>query len=227
MKVIKSKKLYDGISENNGCYIGFEGDKITYIDSEKPLQNDVEIIAEDAVVTPAFIDLHSHIGMVRAGEPAGKDDSNDHMHPISPLINALHSIYMDGLSFAESVENGVLCSVVLPGSGNVVGGKAVFPRNFEENIEKAYENGWDLDDLSSLIDEWETICPHAGHIEKMFATWQPMISKVEQKLSEDELEAFQEHLCNLVIKQEEFQAKIKALEHKLGAYEAKTNQENN
>ena len=67
MKVIKSKKLYDGIGEKNTYYIGFEDDKITYVDSEKPIQSDVEIIAEDVVVTPAFIDLHSHIGMVRAG----------------------------------------------------------------------------------------------------------------------------------------------------------------
>ena len=138
MKVIKSKKLYDGISEKNTCYVGFEDDKITYIDSEKPIQSDVEIIVEDVVVTPAFIDLHSHIGMVRAGEPADEDESNDHMHPISQLINALHGIYMDDVSFTESVENGVLYSLVLPGSGNIVGGKAVFLRNFEENIEKAF-----------------------------------------------------------------------------------------
>lgn len=58
----------------------------SHIDSEKPIQSDVEIIAEDVVVTPAFIDLHSHIGMVRAGEPADEDESSDHMHPISPLI---------------------------------------------------------------------------------------------------------------------------------------------
>ena len=107
MKVIKSKKLYDGISEKNDYYIGFEDNKITYIDPEKPLQNDAETIVEDAVVTPDFIDLHIHIGMVRTGEPADEDESNDHMHPISPLINALHSIYMDDVSFAKSVENGV------------------------------------------------------------------------------------------------------------------------
>jgi len=138
VKVIKSKKLYHDIGEKNDYYVGFEDNRITYIDSEKPLQNDVEIIVEDAAVTPAFIDLHSHIGMVRAGEPADEDESNDHMHPVSPLINALHSIFMDDVSFTESVENGVLYSVVLPGSGNIVGGKAVFLRKFEENVEKAF-----------------------------------------------------------------------------------------
>jgi imidazolonepropionase-like amidohydrolase len=30
-------------------------------------------------MTPGFIDLHSHLGMMRAEEPADEDESNDHM----------------------------------------------------------------------------------------------------------------------------------------------------
>ncbi len=138
MKIIKSTLLYDGVDEKHNYYIGFEDSKITYVGLDKPLQNDAELIAEDVVVTPAFIDSHSHIGMVRAGEPEDEDESNEHMDPVFPLVNSIHSIYMDDLSFAESVENGVLYSVVLPGSGNIVGGKSVFLRNYEDNIEKAY-----------------------------------------------------------------------------------------
>ena len=138
MKIIKSTTLYDGADEKRNCYVGFEGDKISYVGPEKPLQNDAEIIAEDVVVTPAFIDSHSHIGMVRAGEPEDEDESNEHMDSVFPLVNSMHSIYMDDMSFAESVESGVLYSVVLPGSGNVVGGKSVFIRNYEDNVEKAY-----------------------------------------------------------------------------------------
>ena len=67
MKLVRFSIIYDGIGEKTNYYIGFEDDKITYVSSEKPLQNDVELIAEDVVVTPAFIDSHSHIGMVRAG----------------------------------------------------------------------------------------------------------------------------------------------------------------
>jgi imidazolonepropionase-like amidohydrolase len=136
VKIIRSKKLYDDIGEKNDYYVDFEDNRITYINSEKPLQNDVEIIVEDATVTPAFIDLHSHIGMVRTGEHADEDESNDHMHAVSPLINALHSIYMDDVSFTESVENGVLYSVVFPGSGNFVVGKAVFYINLRKMLKK-------------------------------------------------------------------------------------------
>jgi imidazolonepropionase-like amidohydrolase len=60
------------------------------------------------------------------------------MHTISPLINALDSIYMDDVSFTESVENGVLYSVVLPGSGNIVGVKRYSYVILKEYIEKAF-----------------------------------------------------------------------------------------
>jgi imidazolonepropionase-like amidohydrolase len=138
VKIIKSSTLYDGVDEKTDQYIGFENDIITYVGIEKPSQSNIEIIAEDVVVTPAFIDAHSHIGMARAGEPEDEDESNEHMESVFPLVNSLHSIYMDDISFTESIENGVLYSVVLPGSGNIIGGKAIFLRNFEDNIEKAY-----------------------------------------------------------------------------------------
>ena len=51
------------------------------------------------------------------------------MNTIFPLINSLHSIYMDFISFVESIENGVLYSVNLPGSGNIIGGKSVLIGN--------------------------------------------------------------------------------------------------
>lgn len=60
------------------------------------------------------------------------------MNTIYPLVNALHSIYMDDPAFGESVESGMLYSTILPGSGNVIGGKAVLIRNFARDINEAY-----------------------------------------------------------------------------------------
>jgi imidazolonepropionase-like amidohydrolase len=132
MKLIKSKVLFDGAEEKENMIIGFEGDEIKYVGSRKPDEDrGTEIILEgdDIVVTPAFIDSHSHIGMVRSGEPGKEEESNEQMNSVYPLVTALHSIYMDDPSFTESVESGVLYSTVLPGSGNIIGGKAVVIRN--------------------------------------------------------------------------------------------------
>jgi imidazolonepropionase-like amidohydrolase len=121
--------------------IGFEEDEIKYVGIRKPDEDrGTEIILEgdDIVVTPAFIDSHSHIGMVRSGEPDKEEESNEQMNSVYPLVTALHSIYMDDPSFTESVESGVLYSTVLPGSGNIIGGKAVLICNFVQDIGQAY-----------------------------------------------------------------------------------------
>ena len=137
MKLIRSKLLFDGIDEKHDYFIGFEDDEIKYVGSSKPEEGG-EMIAEDVFVTPAFIDSHSHIGMVRSGEPDREEEANEHMNSVYPLVNALHSIYMDDPAFKESVENGILYSTVLPGSGNIIAGNAVLIRNFVQDIEEAY-----------------------------------------------------------------------------------------
>ena len=133
MRYVKATTLYDGTGSKNNVYIGFDK-QIEEITEKEP---DGDIIAE-GVVTPAFIDAHSHIGMVRAGEPSAEDESNEHMDPAFPMINALHSIYMDDSAFKESVENNFLYSSVLPGSGNPIAGKVVLVKNFKTNIKDAY-----------------------------------------------------------------------------------------
>jgi imidazolonepropionase-like amidohydrolase len=138
MNLVKARVLFDGLNEMENYYIAYENKKIIYVGLEKPSECNADTIAEDVFVTPAFIDSHSHIGMMRAGEPAEEDESNDQVDSVVPLGNSLHSVYMDDTSFSESVENGVLYSVVLPGSGNIIGGKSVLLRNFENNIEKAF-----------------------------------------------------------------------------------------
>jgi len=60
------------------------------------------------------------------------------MKSIITLADALDSIYMDDKSFKESIEHGVLYSCVLPGSGNIIGGRAVVIRNYASNTEDAF-----------------------------------------------------------------------------------------
>jgi len=137
MKLIQTKLLFDGSNEKKNCFIGIEGNEIKFVGHNQP-SGTHEIIEHCEAVTPSFIDAHSHIGMVRAGEPSNEEEANEHMDSISPLSNALHSIYMDDPSFQESIESGILYSVVLPGSGNIIGGKAVLIRNFSSNITNAF-----------------------------------------------------------------------------------------
>ncbi len=87
MKLIKSKILFDGVDEKENLLIGFEGDEIMYVGSRKPEDTGSEIIVEgdDIFVTPAFIDSHSHFGMVRSGEPGNEEESNEQMNSVYPF----------------------------------------------------------------------------------------------------------------------------------------------
>jgi imidazolonepropionase-like amidohydrolase len=83
MKVIKSDTLFDGISERKDMFVGFEDDEIRYLGNSKPSENCEIILEENAshsntiVTTPAFIDPHSHIRMVRSGEPNREEEANE------------------------------------------------------------------------------------------------------------------------------------------------------
>ncbi len=137
MKVYLAKKLYTGKGEVlENIYIGIEGDRIKYVGAEKPEEG--EFVGEYPCITPAFIDAHSHIGMVREGEPGNEEESNDYADTFQPLLNPLDSVYFDDTAFKHAVEWGVLYSCIVPGSGNVLGGKAVIIRNFARNRKEAF-----------------------------------------------------------------------------------------
>lgn len=137
MKAIRVETLYTGKPDEvlENVYVIFDENKIVDITKTKPA--DVEVI-EGKVVTPAFIDAHSHIGMARHGEPSSEDEANEKFETILPLADALYSIYLDDKAFKESIEHGVLYSCVLPGSGNIIGGKGVLIRNYAADIEDAF-----------------------------------------------------------------------------------------
>lgn len=125
--VIKADVLFDGKNKEYNLYIIVEGDKIVNITSEK-IKADYK-----GIVTPAFIDAHSHIGLNREGEPICEGEANDFLSQISPLNNPLNSIYFDDKAFKNAVDFGVLYSCIVPGSGNLIAGKAMVIKNYARN----------------------------------------------------------------------------------------------
>ncbi len=137
VRCLKASKLYvgDGSVATN-VFVCYENDKIAYVGEEKP--EGVELLGEYPVITPAFIDAHSHIGMDRAGEPWSEEEANEEMDSILPYLEAQNSVYMDDKAFEESVDWGVLYSVVTHGSGNIIGGKMALLRNWKKLINEAF-----------------------------------------------------------------------------------------
>lgn len=126
--IVYARELYDGKTLLKDVYITIEDNMIISVDKQKK-----EYDAE-GIVTPAIIDAHSHIGMDREGEPWQEAELNDHIDQIMPLSDPLNSIYYDDRAFQDAVDFGVLYSCLVPGSGNLIGGKAQIIRNFADNV---------------------------------------------------------------------------------------------
>jgi imidazolonepropionase-like amidohydrolase len=134
MKCVFAKTLYTGESVLNHTYLCFDGPLIHGL-SNAPAG---EKLGEFEVITPAFIDPHSHIGMNRAGEPGAEGEGNEHLNSILARVDALDSLQMDDAAFADAVEMGVLYSCILPGSGNIIGGLSAVIRNYAPDSSAAW-----------------------------------------------------------------------------------------
>lgn len=130
--IIRAKKLFDGKGQREDACVVVEKDKIIDIVGNKKIQPDFE-----GFVTPAFIDAHSHIGMCREGEPSQEAEHSDKLAQISPCNDPMNSIYFDDRAFANAIDFGVLYGCVVPGSGNVIGGKAKVIKYYATNRAEA------------------------------------------------------------------------------------------
>lgn len=133
MKSIHGKTVYTGNERLQDACIVFEGRRITAV-SATPQG---EMLGSYPVITPAFIDPHSHIGLHRAGEPGEEAESNDRMDSIQALPDALDSVQMDDIAFRDAIEAGVLYSCVMPGSGNILGGQSAVIRHYGADTSQA------------------------------------------------------------------------------------------
>ncbi len=126
MNFIRAKKIYTGKSIIQDACLTFDGSEIVHV-SKTPKGRS---LGEFTVITPAFIDPHSHIGLARSGEPSGEAEANDQLDAIQALSDALDSVQMDDSALQDAVEMGVLYSCVVPGSGNIIGGLSAVIRNY-------------------------------------------------------------------------------------------------
>ena len=134
MKSLFAETLYTGDEVLRNIHLLFEGNVVKGTSMEPK----GEFLGKFPVITPAFIDAHSHIGMERSGEPSATEgEANERMESLLFLADALDSVQMDDRAFRDSVEMGVLYSCVLPGSGNIVGGRTAVIRNYARSTTEA------------------------------------------------------------------------------------------
>ncbi|HEV2286069.1 MAG TPA: hypothetical protein VGR80_08510, partial [Steroidobacteraceae bacterium] len=80
-------------------------------------------------VTPGIIDIHSHLGVYATPAVNAQSDGNEMTNPVTPNVWAEHSIWPQDPGFERALEGGVTTLEILPGSGNLIGGRSVVVKN--------------------------------------------------------------------------------------------------
>ncbi|HSE11100.1 MAG TPA: amidohydrolase family protein [Rudaea sp.] len=87
------------------------------------------IDAKGRWVTPGIIDIHSHLGVYPSPGLKALQDGNELTNPVTPNVWAEHSIWPQDPGFETALEGGVTTLEILPGSGNLIGGRSVVVKN--------------------------------------------------------------------------------------------------
>ena len=81
-------------------------------------------------VTPGIIDVHSHLGVYPSPSVQATQDGNEMTGPIHGDVWAEHGIWPQDPGFSRALVNGgVTAMQILPGSGNLIGGRSVTLKN--------------------------------------------------------------------------------------------------
>ncbi len=88
------------------------------------------IDASGKFITPGIIDAHSHLGDYPSPGVEAHSDGNELTNPTTPNVWAEHSVWPQDPGFSRAMANGgVTALLVLPGSGNLMGGRGVVLKN--------------------------------------------------------------------------------------------------
>ncbi len=80
-------------------------------------------------VTPGIIDVHSHLGVYASPGVSAHEDGNEMTNPVTPNVWAEHAVWPQDPGFATALAGGVTSMMILPGSGNLIGGRGTVLKN--------------------------------------------------------------------------------------------------
>ena len=104
--------------------------KIEAVGANVSAPSDATVIdANGKWVTPGIIDTHSHLGVYSAPGIAANSDGNELTDPVTAQVWAEHSIWPQDPQFALALAGGITSMQILPGSGNLIGGRGVTIKN--------------------------------------------------------------------------------------------------
>ena len=100
-----------------------DGGKIVALGETVAAPDGCEVFdAQGALITPGFIDAHTHIGLHEEAVRWEGADYNEMSNPVTPEMRAIDAINPNDEAFDNALAGGVTTAVTGPGSANVIGG---------------------------------------------------------------------------------------------------------
>ncbi|KAF9190539.1 hypothetical protein BGZ51_008477 [Haplosporangium sp. Z 767] len=123
--LFKNGYIFDGVSEpfkgdvlvNNGLIVEIGGEI-------KAPKEAVVVDLKGHILTPGIVDMHSHLGVSSWPGLDGIDDTNEMTQPITPFVRSIDGFNPSDVAREWVISGGVTTSLILPGSGNIMGGEA-------------------------------------------------------------------------------------------------------
>ena len=109
-------------------FVLMEKGRITAVgagDGPSPDDGTTVVEAQGKFVTPGIVDPHSHLGVYAIPQTIGHDDGNELTDPITASARAEDAFWPEDPAIERAVAGGVTTIGVLPGSGNLIGGRGV------------------------------------------------------------------------------------------------------
>jgi imidazolonepropionase-like amidohydrolase len=105
------------------------GGKIVFVGKGEVPAGVTTIDAKGRWVTPGLIDVHSHLGVYASPNVNAHSDGNEMTSPATSNVWAEHSIWPQDPGFSRALAGGITTLQILPGSGNLIGGRGVTLKN--------------------------------------------------------------------------------------------------
>ena len=109
----------------NGAILMQDGKIVAVGASVNAPANAVVIDGAGKYVTPGIVDDHSHLGANAAPNVWSRTDANELVNPVTGYVWVEHSVWPQDPQFPRDLAGGVTTIQVLPGSGNLFGGRSV------------------------------------------------------------------------------------------------------